>query len=656
MSVAKTCPKCGAVAPDDAPHGCCPACLLGRMLPATRVRYFGDYELLGEIARGGMGAVYRARQVSLNRPVALKMILAGHFAGSEQIDRFRREAQAAAQLDHPNIVPIYEVGEHEGQHYYSMRLVEGEGLAERITRSRRQKEAHLESAETQPGIAKLMATVARAVHYAHQHGILHRDLKPANILLDAHGQPHITDFGLAKQLESAGSGTLSGAVLGTPHYMAPEQAAAQSKAITTAADIYSLGAILYELLTDRPPFVGESPVAILRQAAEQPPAHPRAVNPEAHPDLATICLKCLEKEPQRRYGSAEALAQDLERWLEHKPILARPVPDWERALLWARRRPAVASLLAALVLALSGGFAGVVWQWRRAEFHADRAKVKAAAEAAQRLRAEKAFAESEAANVRYQSQRAEDFFLLDDAAAGLAQLARLLRDQPENRSAAERLISALSQRNFPLLVFPPLRNQREVYMARFSADGTRLSTASLDHTAQIWDAATGQKIGPALQHQAGVDDALFSPDGRWVATSSRDGTARLWDAHTGQPRSQPLPHPGRVRMVNFSPDSRWLVSCSDRGPVRLWEVATGAGVTNRLQDYPGVLYAAFSPDSRWLIIGMKNNTAHVLDATTGEPLLPPLLHADWVTLAEFSLDGGKLLTADDEGVFRGWDT
>ena len=317
----------------------------------------GDYEIIEALGRGGMGVVYKARQVSLNRLVALKLIKDAEFASESDRLRFQNEAEAVAQLDHPQIVPIYEVGEYRGRRYFSMKLIAGTSL-----------DKHLADFMTDPrSAARLVAVVAEAVHHAHERGILHRDLKPGNILVDERGVPHVTDFGLAKRITTDGELTQSGAIMGTPLYMSPEQASGVKGANTTATDVYGLGSILYALLAGRAPFSTGSVAEALDLVRHRPPEPPSRLNPQVPRDLEVICLKCLEKEPKRRYASAWALAEDLSRWLEGKPITARPVGPLPRAGMWCRRNPLPAALAGLLVIALLGGLAGIVWKWREAE-------------------------------------------------------------------------------------------------------------------------------------------------------------------------------------------------------------------------------------------------------------------------------------------------
>jgi len=309
---------------------------------------FGDYELLEEVGRGGQGIVYRAHQKSLNRTLALKVIGLGTWATEKHLKRFRREAEAAASLEHPGIVPIHEVGERDGQYYFSMKFIEGGQLDDVV----RQTPMSIRQA------AELVAKVARTVHYAHEHGILHRDIKPGNILLDAKGEPHLTDFGLARLVEAESTVTRTLEVLGTPSYMAPEQAVGNNAQITSATDVYGLGAVLYQLLTGHPPFAGGTTYETIKLLLDTEPRPPRLWNPKLDRDLSTICLKCLEKDPKRRYSSALALAEDLEHWLKHEPILARRTGVFARGAKCVRRNPTTTALVASL-LALGAAVGGM---------------------------------------------------------------------------------------------------------------------------------------------------------------------------------------------------------------------------------------------------------------------------------------------------------
>ncbi|MCH7687286.1 MAG: protein kinase, partial [Planctomycetes bacterium] len=303
---------------------------------------FGNYELLGEIARGAMGVVFKARQLNPKRIVAVKMILTGQLAGEEEIRRFHAEAENAGCLKHANIVTIYESGELEGQHYFSMDYIEGQSLADLI----QEKPLKMEEA------ARFARIIAEAIQYAHTQGVLHRDMKPSNVLIDAEGQPHVTDFGIAKQVQNESHMTASGAAMGTPSYMPPEQAKGDLEALGPTCDVYSLGALLYHLVTGRPPFLARSPMETMMQVLHNEPASPRVLNPEVDRDLETICLKCLEKEPHRRYASAQDLADDLARYQRHEPIVARPISTPARLRKWCRRNPGVAFFSATTFLSL----------------------------------------------------------------------------------------------------------------------------------------------------------------------------------------------------------------------------------------------------------------------------------------------------------------
>jgi WD40 repeat protein/tRNA A-37 threonylcarbamoyl transferase component Bud32 len=646
-------------------------------LPAGETRDFGEYVLLHEIARGGMGVVYRAWQRGLDRTVAVKMIRAGQLASAEDVRRFRAEAELAANLDHPHIVPIYEVGQHQGQHFFSMKLIEGGSLAEALA-ERFQKAPAASSKEQQRQAAQLLATVTRAVHHAHQRGLLHRDLKPGNILLDEQGRPHVSDFGLAKRVTgSAGMVaesahlTRSHAVVGTASYMAPEQAAGRSRQLTTAADVWSLGAILYEMLTGRPPFRGENVLATLRDVQERDPTRPGSVVRELDGDLETICLKCLEKDPARRYGSAEALAEDLERWLAGEPIRARPASRVERLAKWARRRPAVAALTALVVLVGLLGIAGMAWQWQDARDQGEKAwlaklaaddqttEARKAKEAADKAR--KAEAEAKRVAVKDRDltaqalRRAEGLHLTAQASILLPTdpgLALLLAMEGTKRAPGllanntlRAALDACHEERSLLLSMTAVPGGMPV---AFSADGRRALVADgcnlPDHLfesnspappqdesiqfkpcscVEVWDLQTGKLIcrlpGPGRWPLR----AALSPDGRLVVIYPNGN--QVLDYSTG---------PGTARQINWYTDRVARVLEVDTGK----QIAVLRGHSSRINS------AVFSADSRRLVTASWDGTARVWDALTGKELAVCKGHRFGVRWAGPSPDGKTVLT------------
>jgi eukaryotic-like serine/threonine-protein kinase len=563
--------------------------LLGRAL--------GRYTIVRAIARGPASGVYAAESLQPARTVALKLIRTIGVSPDEA-RRFRAEVETAAELAHPNIVPVYEAGEADGALYFSMKLCAGGSLAdqpERFVAAPRQA-------------VQLVATVARAVHFAHQRGVLHRDLKPSNVLLTDDGRPMVADFGLAKRLDATGDQTQTGVLIGTPSYMAPEQAAGRPAGVTTATDVYGLGAVLYTLLTGRPPFRGATLLDTLEGVRGRMPDAPRRVNPRVDRDLDTVCLKCLDKDPVARYPSAEAFAHDLELWLGGKPVLARPVGAARRTWRWVRRNPGVATLAGAagfLAIGLTTAVAvGVVSVRReRSAVELQRAEVgRREVEVRRHMYA----ADVRLAAVNWRQNRA-------------ATAVRLLAGhQPgpgdeDLRGFAWHYLWGLAHPATP--VVPP--QVGDVYSVAFSADGTRIVTAGRDGCARILDAASGRELARCAGHVGEVNVAALTKDGRTLATGGDDGTVRLWDINLGRAggagvcRQTLRAHSDEVSTLALAPDDRTVVSVGRDRRVRLWDVGSRDDHTKPLQA------VAFALDGLTLATGGDDATVAVRDSRTG---------------------------------------
>ncbi|MBX3745078.1 MAG: protein kinase [Verrucomicrobiae bacterium] len=749
------CPRCGGRLSAGRPGSGCLHCLLqmglsddpesregadsegpedagvgGDGMPAAdevrEVRRLGDYELVEEIGRGAMGVVYRARQVRLDRWVAVKLLLVGRFASPESARRFEREAQASGRLQHPNIVPTHDYGVCEGQPYISMDWIQGVNLSELI---------HNRPLAPRRAARQVMA-LARAVGYAHGQGILHRDLKPSNVVIDAQDQPHLTDFGLAKRLGEALDLTLTGQALGSPNYMAPEQAAGRREAIGPAIDIYALGAILYHGLTGRPPFFADSVTSTLRQVQEMEPVPPRLLNPAVPRDLETVCLKCLEKLPGRRFASAEALADELERFLEGRPIRSRPVGLAARGVRWCRRHPGLAGLAGALgmlllVVGVLGAFAiGQASRARDAE-HAERRQRQVAESLAEEQR------ERLLRSLLQTGRRALDDG--DPAQALLWQVEALelsMHQPAEEEVHRLRIASTLSRCPHPELMLP---HAAPCLLVVFTRDGRRILTLSgedpprdgaglnpegrlhlwdvatgrpvfapLPHTAlgfgsggykgigihyhpfdptdrrfftlvsrgdsvsnvltrvQVHDADSGDVVGTPFEVEGFVPFAEFSPDGARLAVASAQrlpgmsqrGDAQVWDVATGTRVGPVMPHPAGVSAVRFDPEGRRLLSGCRDGAARLWELPSGTLLVPPMPHGEGVLHATFDHAGRRVAtVGVGSCYAQIWDAATGAPLVPPLgnipvhYHA---YASRFSDDDRWLLTYGNPGSVRVW--
>jgi WD40 repeat protein len=615
--------------------------------PSAAPRVVGDYELLEELGRGGMGVVYRARQHRPGRVVALKMIRAGSLASAAEVRRFRNEAEAAAGLDHPHIVPIYEVGDQEGQLFFSMRFLEGGSLADRLGLG-------TDRAHPLPprDAARLLITVAQAVHHAHQRGVLHRDLKPSNILLDAAGGPHVADFGLAKQLNSDGDLTQSGTLLGTPGYMAPEQAAPmpapgrrgggdERLRATTALDVYGLGTILYALLTGRAPFQGDTPLDTLDRVRSSEPVPPRRIRDEVDRDLEAVCLKCLEKEPARRYGSAEALAEDLERWLAGKPTCARTIGPLGRVLRWCRRKPLAMALIVLSVALLAGSTTAlVVGLVSMARSHAAGQE----REAAQRRQ-----------HYPTDMRSANEYLLHGDFDKAAEILARYEpRSDEEDLHGFEwgylkGLADALPRERVCY------RGHRcDVMCAIFTPDGRSVVSGDGNGDIHFWDARSGACHAAWRAHGHDVNGLSFSPDGGTLASGGGDGTVRLWDMATGKQRDKPLGVDGEVERICLSPNGRSLVAPSSKGRIYVWDVATGVLKFSRQAHTDRVYTTVFSPDGRRIASASLDNHVKVWDAQDGRLILEKKTGTALYDVC-FSPDGTRLAAGDGKGVVHEWD-
>jgi WD40 repeat protein/tRNA A-37 threonylcarbamoyl transferase component Bud32 len=637
------------------------------------------YEILQELGHGGMGVVYKARQVKANRMVALKMILSGRHTSQEARLRFQIEVEAVARLAHANIVRLYEVGEHDGLPFFSLEYCSSGSL----------KRKWAGQAQPPRQTAALVEQLARAVAVAHAQGLVHRDLKPDNVLLDDEGSPKIADFGLARRLDEDGEQTGTGAVMGTPAYMAPEQAQGHTREAGPGADIYSLGVLLYEALTGHPPFHGATMLQTLEMVCTQEPTPPRKLQLQVPHDLEVICLKCLRKEPGRRYATAGELADDLGRFLRHEPIRARPVSRAQRVWKWSRRRPAVAGLLAAVVLVAALGMSGIVWQWRISVAASERAVYASGVANQERNRAQ-----TERAEARWQQYRASI-----SAASSAFQLGNALGAR-EALESAPREYRDWEWSYFHGRLQNVLRmlhsHEAPVYGACSSPDGARLVSWSSDRTLRLWDCASWQQLATLRRQPGEVQCAVFTPDGSrfvsaagseirawdtrsgkllrsWpcpqvtsslavtpdglhlVSGETKSRSARVWDLSTGQLVTE-LAHPGAPGSIAVSPDGK-RIAVVGGDTVRLWDAQSRTLLWSDQVEKVSIETIAFSPDSSRLATGCNypDNTIRIYDVATGKLEFRAEGHQNRINAVRFSPDSSLLASASMDQTVRLWD-
>jgi WD40 repeat protein len=630
--------------------------------PPGELPLLPGYEVQSVLGRGGMGVVYRARHLRLERAVALKMLLAGASATVEERERFLREARAVAGLRHPNIIAVHDVSEAGGQLYLTMEYVEGGSLAQKL------------AGTPQPArqAAALVATLAEAVQVAHRGGIIHRDLKPANILLTADGTPKVADFGLARRLEGGAGLTLTGVPVGTPSYMAPEQARGETRAVGPAVDVYALGAILYELLTGRPPFRAETPVETVLQVIHQEPVPPARLNARVPRDLDQICLKCLQKDPKRRYANAGELADDLGRYLKHQPIRARPAGPGQSALRWMRRHVGLTAGLAGMGFLLVLLLAGALWS--AAHFRDMEREQRGLAQAKGRLadenekeRKKAVEAEKREAALRLQAEkqarelRQNLYFagmsLAGQAAtspSGIGQVSRWLapweNDAPDLRDWEWYYLKGLCHRDLLTL----RGHVGDVLALAWGKDG-RLASAGSDEIIRLWDAVGGREVHRLDDRLGAVVSLAWSPDGTRLASAGWDGTVEVVDVVSGRKLLAFRGHARQAHSVTWSPDGKRLASAGGDHTVGVWDAARGVGIHVLRGHTDGVRGVAWSPDGKRLASAGQDRSVRLWDAQTGKagPVLTG--HINWVNCVAWGPDGSRLASASNDQTIKVWD-